>query len=250
MARNTPHTEKKQQTTTTTNQTRQQASTGSTSSSSAGNASAKASTPDRERSIETQRDTRESRESRESREPRGGAGLSRRPASGQMLSTTSDPFSLMQRMSEDMDRLFQQFGFGRVGLGLSPFLGSTGSDLSRGSDFDRSLRSVWAPQVETFRRGDTLVVRADLPGMKKDDVDVNVEGDVLTITGERSDEHEDERDGYYRSERSYGSFYRAIPLPDGVNAEQCDASFKDGVLEITFKAPKEQQNKARKVPIR
>jgi HSP20 family protein len=93
-------------------------------------------------------------------------------------------------------------------------------------------------------------VRADLPGLKKEDVTVDVEDGMLAISGERRDEHEEDRDGYYRSERSYGRFYRAVPLPDGANAEQIDASFNDGVLEVTVPAPKERESRGKKVQIR
>ena len=156
---------------------------------------------------------------------------------------------MMRRMAEDMDRMFGNFGFGRAGLGLSPFFDT---------DIDRDLwrrgsnpqQSSWAPQVETFRRGDQLVVRADLPGMKKEDVNVEVDDGVLTISGERCDEHEENGDDSYRSERTYGQFYRAIPLPEGVSDEQCDASFKDGVLEVTLPMPKEPERKAKKIQVR
>ena len=109
---------------------------------------------------------------------------------------------------------------------------------------DRPMRSgtrdrgMWTPQVETFRRGDKLVVRADLPGLSKDDIKVELDDNALVISGERSDEHEDNREGYYVTERSYGQFYRAVPLPEGVSGDQCEATFKDGVLEVTLKAPK------------
>jgi HSP20 family protein len=150
----------------------------------------------------------------------------------------------MQRMSEDMDRLFEGFGFGRGSFGMSPML--HGSGLWNASDLDRTS---WTPEVETFRRGDNFVVRADLPGLKKEDVDVEIDDGMLTISGERTDEHEDNRDGYFRSERSYGRFYRAIPLPDGIDAESCDATFRDGVLEVTLRAPKDQRG-TRKVAIK
>src|SRR5690242_18941701 len=114
----------------------------------------------------------------------------------------------MRRVDEDVDRFFAGFAFGR---------GRSGKD--------------WVTQMETFRRGDNFVVRADLPGLKKDDVKVEVDNGFLTISGERCEEHECDRDDLYRSERSYGRFFRAIPLPDGVNEEQCDATFNDGVLE-------------------
>jgi HSP20 family protein len=158
-----------------------------------------------------------------------------------------NPFAAMRRWSEDMDRLFQDFGFGQFGLGRSPFreLGTLGGRLGS----DQNEISEWSPQVEAFRRGDKLVVRADLPGMKKDDVKVEVEDNMLTISGERTDEREDNREGYYRSERSYGQFYRAIPLPEGVSAEQCDATFKDGVLEVSLKVP-QQRERSKQIPIR
>ncbi len=156
----------------------------------------------------------------------------------------SSPFTLMRRMADDMDRLFENFGFGR-GLGLGPsLLADTWRDVPALS------QSAWTPQVDTFRRGDKLVVRADLPGLSKDDVNVEVEDGVLAISGERSDEHRGESDDYFVSERSYGSFYRAIPLPEGVTGEQCDATFKDGVLEVTFPAPKEGERKTKRVQIR
>ena len=106
------------------------------------------------------------------------------------------------------------------------------------------------PQVETTLRGDRLVVRADLPGIDKDDVRVEIDNDVLTISGERRNEQRDERDGYFRSERSYGSFFRAIPLPEGVNTDQCEAKFNDGVLEISLPAPKQEDRKTRQIQIR
>ena len=95
---------------------------------------------------------------------------------------------------------------------------------------------MWSPQVETFQRGSEFVVRADLPGMKKDDVKIDITDDAVTIEGERREEREDNREGYYRSERSYGSFSRVIPLPQGAITEQAKANFKDGVLEIGRRA--------------
>jgi len=81
-------------------------------------------------------------------------------------------------------------------------------------------------------------------------VTVEVDNDVLTISGERREEREENRDDYYRSERSYGQFYRAIPLPDGIDDSNCDASFKDGVLEVTFPAPKLEDRKAKRIQVR
>jgi HSP20 family protein len=99
---------------------------------------------------------------------------------------------------------------------------------------------MWSPEVEVFEREGQLVVRADLPGLTKDDVNVEVSDDAINISGERKSEHEERGEGYYRSERSYGNFYRSIPLPEGVNAENLDATFRNGVLEITMPAPQRQ----------
>jgi HSP20 family protein len=137
------------------------------------------------------------------------------------------PFSFMRRFSEEMDRLFDDFGFG--GNLLGPVLGR---ELTRFGEMGQ-----WSPQVEVFERGGQLVVRADLPGMTKDDVNVEVADDALVIRGERRSEREENEEGYYRSERSYGSFYRQIPLPEGVNAENANATFRNGMLEITMPAP-------------
>lgn len=202
--------------------------------------------PDRERSIETRNETGTGREQGQT----GGTGLSRSQGTSPVfgsVATAMNPFAAMRRWSEDMDRLFQDFGFGQLGFGRSPFreLGAFGG---RGASGQNDLGD-WSPQVEAFQRGDKFVVRADLPGMKKDDVKVEVENNVLTISGERTDEQEENREGFYRSERSYGQFYRAIPLPEGVNAEQCDATFKDGVLEVSLKAP-QQRERSRQIPIR
>jgi HSP20 family protein len=180
---------------------------------------------ERERTIET------------GRENRGERGLTRSQG-GQVFNQSRAPFSLM-RVMDDMDRFFEDFAFGRTGFGVLP-------------SFDRSAlaRATWAPPVETFRRGDKLVIRADLPGLKRDDVNVDVEAGVLRITGERKDEQEVERDGYYRTERTYGQFYRAIPLPEGLDTDQVDASFTDGVLEVTLPAPKETGQKRKRIQVR
>ena len=212
-----------------------------------GNQASQPGAPDRERSIETRNETRN--ETPGAQAENAGAGVSRRQATSPVYGSSGagmNPFAAMRRWSEDMDRLLQDFGFGQLGFGSSPFreIGSIGRRLGPENEI-----GDWSPQVEAFRRGDKFVVRADLPGMKKDDVKVEVENNVLTISGERTDEHEENREGFYRSESSYGQFFRAIPLPDGVNAEQCDATFKDGVLEVALKAP-QQREKSRQIPIR
>jgi HSP20 family protein len=140
----------------------------------------------------------------------------------------SSPFSFMRRFGEEMDRLFDDFGFGSTAIGssLGRAFGPTGFE-----------RAMWSPQIEMFERQGRLVIRADLPGLSKDDVKVDLEQNVITIQGERRQEHEENREGYYRSERSYGSFHRTIPLPPGVDGEDAKARFRDGVLEIEMAAP-------------
>jgi HSP20 family protein len=169
-------------------------------------------------------------------------GIARRGQFGP-ATLSSNPFAFMRRFSEDMDRLFDDFGFGSNWLGPS-----FGRDF-----FPRSLgefrQSLWSPQIETFEREGQLVIRADLPGLKKDDVNIEITDDAITISGERRDEDEERREGYYRSERSYGSFFRSIPLPEGVNAEDANATFNNGVLEITMQAP-QLQSRGRRLEIK
>lgn len=200
-------------------------------------------TSDQQRNITTSRESGSSAQSApvSSRSTGVARQQNRSPVYGDRGSL-SDPFTLMQRMSADMDRLFEQFGFGNSLTGnslMAPSFGGTGLGSS-----------TWSPQIETFRRGDELVIRADVPGVRKEDLHVEFDDGVLTLSGERRSENEENRDGYYRSERSYGQFERSIALPEGVNADQCKASFNDGVLEVTLPAPKEQQRKSKRIEIR
>jgi HSP20 family protein len=142
----------------------------------------------------------------------------------------TNPFRSLQRFADEMDRVFEDFGFGRSWL--SPSWRESGFGGVR-----ESALGGWAPQVEVFHKNNELTIRADLPGLKKDEVSVEVTDEAVTIQGERKREHEEEREGFYRSERSYGSFSRVIPLPDGAMTEQAKAEFRDGVLEITMPAP-------------
>jgi HSP20 family protein len=147
-------------------------------------------------------------------------------------SWSGSPFDLIRRLNNEMDRWFGG-GFGNL-----PSLSNLGG-----------FEAVWAPNLEVFQRGDELVVRADLPGLGKNDVDVEVSDDALTIRGERKQQHEEEREGYYRSERSYGSFYRSIPLPEGAIADSAKASFENGVLEVTVQVPPAEVRRGRKLDI-
>jgi HSP20 family protein len=140
----------------------------------------------------------------------------------------STPFEFMRRFGEEMDRVFGDFGFGTL---------------------TRGMPGIWAPQVEMFERDGQLLVRADLPGLTKDDVNVEIDNDAITIQGERQNEQNENREGFYRTERSYGKFYRRLPLPEGVDAQEASATFQDGVLEITMSAPKRTESKPRRVQI-
>lgn len=151
-------------------------------------------------------------------------------------SRPSSPFQMLQHFADEMDRVFDDFGFGR-----------TRSRLPWRSGLVR--QEIWSPDVEVFHRNSELIIRADLPGLNKDEVKVDVSDNAVSIDGERQRQHEEERDGVYRSERSYGRFHREIPLPEGVIADQAKATFKDGVLEITMPAPPEQARRGRRLEI-
>jgi HSP20 family protein len=144
---------------------------------------------------------------------------------------TATPFGFMRRFAEDMERLFEDFQGVRVGslFGREFF------------PFTKEFEHVdWVPKVEVLKHNGDLTVRADLPGLKKDDVKVELTDEALTISGERKEKKEEKREDYYRSERSYGSFYRCIPLPEGVKTDTARAEFRDGVLEVTMQAPKSE----------
>ena len=154
----------------------------------------------------------------------------------------SSPFALMNRMTQEMDQMFDRV-FGDFGLTMrSPFSGGWFGAPTR--------QALWSPRIEAVQKGDRFIVRADLPGMKKDDVQVELGENALTIRGERNEQHQDEREGYYHSEREYGQFYRTIPLPEGVIAESAQASFRDGVLEVTMQAPPEEASRGRRLEIK
>jgi HSP20 family protein len=142
---------------------------------------------------------------------------------------TVNPFQMMRRFTKDMERMFE--GFGTFNF---PTFFKTDFIPFR-MEFENA---EWIPQVEVLQNNGEFKVRADLPGLKKDDVKVEVTDTLLTISGERKEEKEDKREGFYRSERSYGSFFRQIPLPEGAKIENATATFLNGVLEITMPAKK------------
>jgi HSP20 family protein len=141
------------------------------------------------------------------------------------------PFALMRRISDEMDRMFESFG---MGAPLS-------RDPMQGGGATGGMRTLWSPSIEMCERDGKLLIQADLPGMRKEDIDIQVEQDALILRGERRHESQRDEGGFFHTERSYGSFHRVIPLPEGIDAEQARASFRDGVLEIELPAPQQRQ---------
>ena len=106
-----------------------------------------------------------------------------------------------------------------------------------------------SPNVDIFEEGDNFVVKAEIPGMKKEDIEVNLTADMITISGEKKKEEKIEKKDYYRVERSYGSFRRSFRLPKEVQADKAKASFKDGILEVKVPKTEEAIKKEKKVLI-
>lgn len=121
-------------------------------------------------------------------------------------------------VQSEVDRLFNEM------------LGGVG--LRGGRQGDRKL-AQWAPAVDVLTRDDDLVIRAELPGLKQEDVDITLQNGVLTISGEHKVDEEEERGNYHIRERRYGSFRRSMTLPEGTDESKVHARFEDGVLEVT-----------------
>ena len=138
---------------------------------------------------------------------------------------STNPFTLMRRMSEEMDRTFRQVW------------GSRSEGISN-----------WYPAIDVTEREGQLQVHAELPGLKPEDVTVEINNDNLIIRGERKYEREHQIGRAYRSERQYGQFYREIALPEGTNTDQTKANFRDGILEISIPVP-QQASTTRQIPI-
>src|SRR5947208_15351779 len=173
---------------------------------------------------------------KQNEESTGSRAIERREGRGDLgARLAATPFSFMRRFAEEMDQLFEDFDFRRDWL--APVLGS---EVGVG---------IWSPQVEMLQRDHELIVRADLPGLTKDDVKVEITDNAITIEGERRGEKEEKGEGFYRSERSYGKFYRRLPVPEGAHAGDATATFNNGVLEITMPAAKHLGQKARRLEI-
>lgn len=110
-----------------------------------------------------------------------------------------------------------------------------------------TMEMGWAPAIDVFEKEDKFVVKAELPGMKEEDIDISVVGNTLTIKGERNAESKIEEDNYYYCERSYGSFSRSIDIPSNVNAQKIEANYEDGILEVSL--PKTPEVKPKKISV-
>jgi HSP20 family protein len=108
---------------------------------------------------------------------------------------------------------------------------------------------AWAPRMDVYQKDHTIVVKAELPGLKKEDVQVEVEGEYLIIRGQSKAESEVKQEDYYRTERSFGSFYRRMQMPAGVTPEQIQANLTDGVLEVQVPMPMEAKAGTTTVPV-
>ena len=140
-----------------------------------------------------------------------------------------EPARELQSIQQEMNRLFGTVFDGQAG-------GRNGDSLKR-----------WIPAMDLVEEGEHYVLRADLPGVEETDVNVELEDNVLTISGERRSKSEERREGYYRIERASGSFSRSLTLPEGIDPDSVKASFDKGVLEVSI--PKPEQRKPRRVAI-
>jgi len=141
---------------------------------------------------------------------------------------TYDPLRELRSLQDEVNRVFS-------------------SSFSRGSD-NEMMRGAWSPTVDIYENKDQIVLEAELPGMKPEDVNISVENNVLTIHGERKFEKKDEKDNFHRVERSYGSFTRSFTLPPTVSSEAADAVFENGILRLTL--AKREEAKPRRIQIK
>jgi HSP20 family protein len=146
-----------------------------------------------------------------------------------------DPFALLRQMTSDLDRMFEPSEFSSFHW---PFLRTR-----------TRTEMTWMPEIDVFEKDNRLITKIDLPGLKKEDVKVEVTDGHLAISGERKTEAEEKKEGFYRCEREYGSFYRAVPLPEGVKLDDVKATFIDGVLEVSVPLPMKSEPKVRNVQI-
>jgi HSP20 family protein len=141
-----------------------------------------------------------------------------------------EPLGMLRRFHDEVSRLFDEDQYGVAG-----------------GDQSSAATSHWAPAVDIKEEQDRYLLRADVPGVDSKDIEITMENGVLTIKGERSLEDKEEREGYKRVERVYGTFFRRFTLPDTADAEKVSASSKNGVLEVTI--PKQEKVQPRKIKV-
>jgi HSP20 family protein len=146
-------------------------------------------------------------------------------------------------LHDEIDRLFDNFGRGwHFPMKRTPI---TGEPL-----FRREMSWGAVPAVDIVERDKEYEVTAELPGMDESNIDVSLSNGMLTLKGEKKEEKEEKKKDYYCSERRYGSFQRSFPLPEGVDADKIDASFKKGVLTLILPKTADAQKKQKKIPIK
>lgn len=148
------------------------------------------------------------------------------------------PFEGFERRFEELERRFEEF-FHR------PFSTMETPWWPRWP----MLAAEFSPRVDVYEEGGDIVMKAEMPGMKKEEIHVDIGEDSVTISGEKKKEEKVERKDYYRHERSHGSFVRTCALPAGVETEKARAAFKDGVLEIRVPKTEEAKRKGRSIPV-
>ncbi len=144
------------------------------------------------------------------------------------LTPWTEPTGLA-RFRGEIDRLMDQF------FGGGPLEGS-------------SWRAEWTPMLDVSESADKVHVKAELPGVDPKDIDISLNGRLLTLRGEKRDEHEEKNENVYRVERRYGAFARSVELPADVNAERVEANYRDGVLNITL--PKTEEQPVKKIEVK
>jgi HSP20 family protein len=145
-----------------------------------------------------------------------------------MSITRYDPFRDLRTLQDEVNRLFS-------------------SNFSRSFGEEGFARGAWAPSVDIYENKDQIVLEAELPGMNREDFELTVENNVLTLRGERRFEKKEESDNYHRVERAYGSFSRSFTLPQTVSSENATAEYKNGVLRVVLQ--KREEVKARRIEI-
>lgn len=146
-----------------------------------------------------------------------------------MTITRLDPFRRVSRLQDRMNRVFEDV-------------------LGRSIDENELFGGSWTPAVDIVETANELILHAELPGMKSEDVDIRIENNLLTLKGERRFESREDQENYHRRERSYGTFARTFTLPSTVEQDKVSAEYKDGVLKVTL--PKREETKPKQINIK